>query len=716
MRNLLDISIVTYNSESYLHKLVESILGQIDMDLSTVRLVFHDNQSSDCCLEVLAELQAAFKDRFYGFDVYANPKNLGFGRAHNDMLSRGSAKFILILNPDIELTPRSLRTLLDTAENDENRVAGWEMRQAPYEHPKVYDADTLEVPWASCAALLVHRDKFAEINGFDPDFFLYGEDVDLSWRLQEKGWIIRYVPKAVVWHYAYKEAYEFKPAQFIGTTRANLFLRTRFGTEKAIIRGLKMQLSLLLLPKRYVIPRQPFHIMKTLIQFFTHVVKWRQSATRRIIRQFYSWDYCQSRSNPFFDTSDGVNLLFDKTPKVLPLVSIIIRTLGKQPLLAQALQCLANQTYPSIEVVVVEDGPSTLEAFLKDYPELNIAYYPTGKSMERCLGGNLGLSKAKGDYFLFLDEDDLLYADHIEHLVAALLKNNGRVAYSFSFERASLIDPTTDEVIKEAPFRISYDSPFSFIKLLKQNYLPINTVLFHRELIEQCGDLDPDLCGVEDWDLWVRFSLVTRPFICVPKTTAIFRTPLDQVELEKRREFHFNVSEKLRKKHAKLTVELNVTELIEHMEAITHANRRENVRINGAMPLLKQTLGVSFLCRSKRLDGIGLLIGTYERKNTGRIFLLLKDADHGGEVVRRCSVEARKLVNNDYVPFFFKPVHGCLGKRYYFELSYPGSSPLNTVAVYYSSAIAEDQMPFINGRTFPGAILFEELSRECPGS
>ena len=73
-------------------------------------------------------------------------------------------------------------------------------------------------------------------------------------------------------------------------------------------------------------------------------------------------------SDPFFDSSDGIKLLFDKNPKTLPLVSIIIRTLGKKPLLAQAMDCVTHQTYPNIEVVVVEDGPPTLETFLKSYP------------------------------------------------------------------------------------------------------------------------------------------------------------------------------------------------------------------------------------------------------------------------------------------------------------------------------------------------------------
>ena len=99
-----------------------------------------------------------------------------------------------------------LAPLLEIARNDERRVAAWELRQIPYEHPKAYDPVTLDVPWVSGAATLFRRSTWDAVGGFDPALFMYGEDVDLSWRLRAKGFRLRYLPKLAVVHRTYAVA------------------------------------------------------------------------------------------------------------------------------------------------------------------------------------------------------------------------------------------------------------------------------------------------------------------------------------------------------------------------------------------------------------------------------------------------------------------------------------------------------------------------------
>src|SRR5436190_344450 len=77
----------------------------------------------------------------------------------------GSAPFFFIVNPDCVLEPGALATLLETARADEDRVAAWEMRQIPYEHPKAYDPVTLETDWTSGAATLYRRRDFEAVGG-----------------------------------------------------------------------------------------------------------------------------------------------------------------------------------------------------------------------------------------------------------------------------------------------------------------------------------------------------------------------------------------------------------------------------------------------------------------------------------------------------------------------------------------------------------------------
>ena len=66
---------------------------------------------------------------------------------------------------------------------------------------------------------------------------------------------------------------------------------------------------------------------------------------------------------------------------------------------------------------------------------LEIHYKALGKNQGRCMAGNEAMSMASGDYFVFLDEDDLFFADHIEQLVAAIAATaNAKISYSYAFE------------------------------------------------------------------------------------------------------------------------------------------------------------------------------------------------------------------------------------------------------------------------------------------
>src|SRR5690349_293559 len=111
---MLDVSIVTYNTPpERLDALVASI-REGGTPASGINILVRDNTRD----------------------------NIGFGAAHNANAKRGTAPFLFIVNPDCVLEPGALATLLEAARNDEDRVAAWEMRQVPYEHPKSYDPVT----------------------------------------------------------------------------------------------------------------------------------------------------------------------------------------------------------------------------------------------------------------------------------------------------------------------------------------------------------------------------------------------------------------------------------------------------------------------------------------------------------------------------------------------------------------------------------------------
>ena len=412
----LDIILVSYNSEKWIDQCLDSIVN-VNYPLKNIHITIIDNNSSDRSVELFNNYQK--KELFGGYHVEPLDKNLGFGPANNLGVNLTEQPHVFFLNIDTELDSEAVNELKKAASSSKREVGLWECRQFPYEHPKLYNPVTMETNWASAAACMVRRDYFIEIGMFDEKIFMYAEDVDLSWRFRAHGFKTVYVPKSIVHHYTYESAGEVKPNQFYNSTFNNLMLRYKFGSRKDIIQGYLLFYSLLAVKG----PSQDHKkiILKNTRKSFLLGLKFRkwyqQNKELNFQPIFRGWDYDLIRDGAFY---------VNRKPMNLPFVSIIVRTCGRPSVLRETLLSLRNQTYQNFEVVIVEDGPDISRKLVEiEFSDLNYQYHYTGENVGRCEAGNIALLMAKGDYFNFLDDDDLFYADHIEVLVAALEQIRG---------------------------------------------------------------------------------------------------------------------------------------------------------------------------------------------------------------------------------------------------------------------------------------------------
>lgn len=125
--------------------------------------------------------------------------NLGSAAGHNHLLEGASSDLVMILNPDVLASP----TLFVELNHALSRpgVGLVEAKQIPIEHPKDFDPETGETSWASTACAMGPLRVFREVNGFDSDsFFLYGDDVDFSWRVRLAGYKVVHQSSAVIFH------------------------------------------------------------------------------------------------------------------------------------------------------------------------------------------------------------------------------------------------------------------------------------------------------------------------------------------------------------------------------------------------------------------------------------------------------------------------------------------------------------------------------------
>ena len=251
-----------------------------------------------------------------------------------------------------------------------------------------------------------------------------------------------------------------------------------------------------------------------------------------------------------------------------PLVSIMIRTCQRPDVLKNALESIRNQTYENIQVIVVEDGVNRSEELLKNkFSDLNYVYMATSQKVGRSKTGNIALELADGEYLNFLDDDDILLPEHIKKLVETLIIDKNMAAYSNAEEiQIDIISRTPYKyIIKRKLFR--YRQPFNKLLLYTFNYIPIQSIMFHKELFEELGGFDDSLDALEDWDLWVRYSTKTD-FTYVNENTSCYFTPYKRDEKKNRGNILNKYNEAVYAKFRNYSLNLNVGEINMDMKYI----------------------------------------------------------------------------------------------------------------------------------------------------
>lgn len=534
----LSIGIVSYNNIEALKILIQS-LQQFFIPSTPLTLLvkIYDNSEEEANKIAIKTLLTEINSPYFSFEYITSSDNVGFGTAINRIEAslppvESGNDWLLVLNQDLELKTDTLSTLFKKLTKIDGQVAAVELRQLPFEHPKDYNPSTLQTDWISGAAFAVRRKAFQAVNGFDERLFLYAEDVDLSWRLRAENYQLIYLPEIAVNHYTVEIANQVKPAQVIEGTLNNLCLRACYGGFWVVIIGL-LQLFVEILRKPNFTGRR-----KALLMIYPRFFKrfWSFYRSGKFYRQnkfkptFLGWNFALHRRGAYYPS----NPLSSVSANSLPLVSILIRTQNRPFYLREAILSALNQTYPNIEVVVVEDGENLSQSVVEALNDERIRYYAIGYQSGRSNAGNVALSKAKGEWFNFLDDDDQLYCDHVETLLGAILQQVGqevvsgeslvkcaKAAYGATFE--VMTDYQSNSYVETQHYE-RYREPYSIFTLLKYNFLPIQSVLFHRSLYDEHGGFNNKLDMLEDWNLWLKYGL-NETFTFVDKTTSKYRVP-----------------------------------------------------------------------------------------------------------------------------------------------------------------------------------------------
>jgi N-acetylglucosaminyl-diphospho-decaprenol L-rhamnosyltransferase len=219
-------AVVSWNTRALLDRCLESMRPEAESGRLEAWVV--DNASEDGSAELVCERHA-------WAELIASGENLGFGAAVNRVAERTDSDWLLVANADIALRPGALDTLLEAGRLDRGAGAiaprlvlpDGGTQHSVFAFPTLPFAFVLNsgafhlsrrlgdrmalldrwddtrarrVPWAVGACLLVRREAWDAVGGFDERQWMYAEDLDLGWKLRERGWATRYEPRAVVDH------------------------------------------------------------------------------------------------------------------------------------------------------------------------------------------------------------------------------------------------------------------------------------------------------------------------------------------------------------------------------------------------------------------------------------------------------------------------------------------------------------------------------------
>jgi len=216
------VIILNWNGEQLLREFLPSVLHSTNPEIGQVIVV--DNHSTDGSL-------ACLENDFPDVRRLILDDNYGFAGGYNRAIQQIEAEYVVLLNSDVATTSGWLEPLVDLLDREPG-VAAVQPKIRAYKTPRKFEYagacggfidylgfpfcrgrimdeveedcgqydEVREVFWATGAALCIRRDLYLEIGGLDETFFAHMEEIDLCWRLKNRGYMLKVVPTSVVYH------------------------------------------------------------------------------------------------------------------------------------------------------------------------------------------------------------------------------------------------------------------------------------------------------------------------------------------------------------------------------------------------------------------------------------------------------------------------------------------------------------------------------------
>lgn len=207
-----------------------------------------------------------------------------------------------------------------------------------------------------------------------------------------------------------------------------------------------------------------------------------------------------------------------------PLVSILLSTKDRREVLPRALDSIATQTYPNIEILVINDGGEPIADIVARYPSARLIDHQDSKGLVKRLHETS--SVAAGKYCVAHSDDDYFFPDHFARCIYAMERTGSPASRPIVLY--TLNSPGQDDLYYVVGHTVNHYHAYDPTELLWANNIGI--VVQTRQIIFDCGLWSSEPGQVMDWDCFIKLSQVTD-LPCIYAVTANFDQRTDQTNM-----------------------------------------------------------------------------------------------------------------------------------------------------------------------------------------
>ena len=258
------IVILNWNGRDWLEKFLPTVIKYS----SEASIFVIDNYSTDNSVKFLTKT-------FPDIKIIKNKENYGYSQGYNLGLEQIDSEYFVLLNSDIEVTKNWISPIISLMDEDQDisacqpKILDFDNKERfeyagaaggyidklgyPFCRGRILDTteedtgqynNTQEIFWATGACLFVRSSHFKLVNGLDEDFFAHQEEIDLCWRLKNRGYKIMVVPDSIIYHVGGGTLKASSPFKTYLNFRNNLYMLFKNLPNKDLVYVLPIRLIL----------------------------------------------------------------------------------------------------------------------------------------------------------------------------------------------------------------------------------------------------------------------------------------------------------------------------------------------------------------------------------------------------------------------------------------------------------------------------------------